>query len=524
MDYGKAKDIRQQGLFSLMTDRLSSGQGTGSSIKSAISDRTQATFTGIKEKFDPMNIAKVVTGGSKFAPALVGALMGRSKEDISFFTGKKRKKKLKSLDLQDSSSNESMVEVLGLIYRLMCRIEDDRKKDLEESLSKDEENDEEDRFRNEKLIEALTGKKQKKSKKETKIDGKLNKRVEEQQKKIPKIENKGEVKKSTGSKKPSLEKKEIKPSQKLSEATDLAKKALAKKKTGSSIIGDLFTKKNVAIAGAGALAAGTMGSAIGGAESGGNYNVSYGDRLDKSGKLTNTLGLKTPEEFSGKKLTDMTLQEVKEFGAYRSQDNKGAGAVGKYQFMPSTLFGRKGAPGLVQQLGLDMNTKFSPQVQEKLQELLHTQDVATLKKMGVPITPGYEYMAHYIGAGGAAAVYQSIQKGENKTVAQVMTDKGYPIGNNPELHQIRAVEFEGILQSRLQKKGGLASPHSAGNVGGDRIDNSSKENTRLKKDIEQQQIAKKSSSSTNINANTTESNDSPEVNDENPYLKKARIK
>ena len=30
----------------------------------------QATFTGIKESFDPLNIAKKMTGGSKLAPAL----------------------------------------------------------------------------------------------------------------------------------------------------------------------------------------------------------------------------------------------------------------------------------------------------------------------------------------------------------------------------------------------------------------------------------------------------------------------
>jgi hypothetical protein len=79
------KDIRKKGLISTMTERLSSGMGTGAAIGSSISDRTKATFTGIKQRFDPLNIARVVTGGSKFAPAFLGALTGRSKRDIGFF-------------------------------------------------------------------------------------------------------------------------------------------------------------------------------------------------------------------------------------------------------------------------------------------------------------------------------------------------------------------------------------------------------------------------------------------------------
>ena len=71
MDYFKAKDIRKKGLMSMMTERLSSGMGTGAAIGSSISDRTKATFTGIKQRFDPLNIARVVTGGSKFAPAFL---------------------------------------------------------------------------------------------------------------------------------------------------------------------------------------------------------------------------------------------------------------------------------------------------------------------------------------------------------------------------------------------------------------------------------------------------------------------
>jgi hypothetical protein len=226
----------------------------------------------------------------------------------------------------------------------------------------------------------------------------------------------------------------------------------------------------------------------------------------------------------------MTLEEVKAFGKYRSQNGAGAGAVGKYQFMPSTLFGRtnkqgKHVPGLVEQLGLPMDTKFSGTIQEQLQEFLHTQDVNALKKAGVPITPGYEYMAHYIGAGGATAVYNSIKRGEDKTVAQVMTDAGFSVGNNAELYKIRAIDFEKELQSRLEKKGNLA-PHSSADSG-EQIDTKSKENMEMKKPVEADKRNATTVNSTTINSSSTSTapttGKEKEQEDDRPaYIKKRR--
>lgn len=222
-----------------------------------------------------------------------------------------------------------------------------------------------------------------------------------------------------------------------------------------------------------ALSAATT-AAIGAAESGGNYNVTFGDRVGKDGQIVGKYD--SPEKLIGKKLTDMTLEEVEKFGRMRPD---GTGAVGKYQFMPTTLFGRKMsngkfAPGLVQMLKLDMKTvKFDAKTQDELQQALRAQDVATLKRLNVPITPGYEYMAHYIGAGGAAAVHRSILAGENLTVAEVMIANKFKIGVNPELYRIRAHEFEKILEERLTKKGGV-TPHSS------MVEETSKENKALK--------------------------------------------
>jgi hypothetical protein len=90
MNYYDAARIRKKGFANLMTDKLASGQGVISSFRGALSDRSKAKSLAMKEKFDPMNIAKFLTGGSNLAPAIVGRLTGRSKEDIGYFTGKRQ--------------------------------------------------------------------------------------------------------------------------------------------------------------------------------------------------------------------------------------------------------------------------------------------------------------------------------------------------------------------------------------------------------------------------------------------------
>jgi hypothetical protein len=218
----------------------------------------------------------------------------------------------------------------------------------------------------------------------------------------------------------------------------------------------------------------------------------------------------------------MTLEEVQAFGKYRSENGAGAGAVGKYQFMPTTLFGRKDKkgnflPGLVQQLNIPMSEKFTKEVQDKLQDKLHAQDVATLRRLGIPITPGYEYMAHYIGAGGAAAVHA--QRNTDKTVAEVMIENGQSVGNNRELKELKAKDFESILAGRLAKKGGLASPHSSANNTGDKTNDISNMNKDLKDSSAPQ-------NKTNVNNIISQSTNEPDivvrgkVDDRSPYDKK----
>jgi len=510
MDYGKAEGIRKKGLAGLITDNLVEGKSIGSSFGSAISDRTKATFTGIQEKFDPLNIAKKLTGGSNLAPALLGRLTGRKQSTIEHFASKKGKSSRGGLGgvLKNgyAPEGEGMTETLGMIYEEL-KLADEERKNLYKARKKEEKNAEEREIeRNQAIIMALTTrrKKEESERKKTKA-----KKGEEEGLAVP---PKGAPPKGTPPKAPAGPTPKAPtgpaPAPKAPTGPAPAPKAptgpapAPKAPTGpapapkapAQVSKKTATSTAAKVAGAAVLGT-TVTSAIGASESGGDYNISFGDRFDKkSGKMVNfakdpktgkPLNLMTPEEFSGgKKLTEMTLEEVKAFGEYRSQNGAGAGAVGKYQFMPTTLFGRvdkqgKYIPGLVAQLKIPMNTQFSGPVQEQLQELLRTQDVNVLKKAGVPITPGYEYMAHYIGAGGAIAVYNSIKRGENKTVAEVMTDARFPVGNNRELYEIRAIDFEKELQNRLEQKGKL-TPHSSADSG-EQVSSKSQENKNLKK-------------------------------------------
>jgi hypothetical protein len=209
----------------------------------------------------------------------------------------------------------------------------------------------------------------------------------------------------------------------------------------------------------------SMSQQIGGAESLGNYNASFGDRRLKGGLFTDIAKTQT-----GKSLTDMTLKEVAEYQATRGAN----GAVGKYQFMRSTLFGSKSRPGLVQQEGLDINTtKFTAEIQEKLQKRLLEQNTTSLKKMNIPVTPGNQYMAHYIGTGGTKAVHEAIQKNPNMTVAEAMSAKGFSIGNNPELYDKRVGDFEALLAGRLAKQ--AANLNKNDNKQGEKLASSSQD-------------------------------------------------
>ena len=115
-----------------MTDKIVSGGGVGSALSGAISDKLKAKATGIKEKFDPMNIARAMTGGSRLAPAILGRLTGRSQSDINYFAGgKNQKSSYTQVPTQMTTPGEglggSAVEVLN---RMLSFMQNSREEDL----------------------------------------------------------------------------------------------------------------------------------------------------------------------------------------------------------------------------------------------------------------------------------------------------------------------------------------------------------------------------------------------------------
>ena len=183
-------------------------------------------------------------------------------------------------------------------------------------------------------------------------------------------------------------------------------------------------------------------------ESGGRYDLSFGDAPQKDGTIVNVLGksknfpqlagkiIMTPKDFSGKPLNEMTLAEVKEFQEYKNREAPNTNAVGKYQFMRTTLFGKDGKSGLVGQMKLPMDTIFSPDTQELLQATMREGNAATLKKEGVAVTDANLNLANAVGAGGVVKLLKP--ENANKNALDVL---GYARGgavalSNPQLDKL----------------------------------------------------------------------------------------
>ena len=123
MSYQMAARLKNQSLGSVIADQLISGEGYGSSIGKAIGLKTKARATRLKAKFDPLNIAKFMTGGSRLGPAILGKMMGRSRKDIEYFTGRARpvstSTKIGKLEKDGGGGSSGMDEMLNKIYDFM---------------------------------------------------------------------------------------------------------------------------------------------------------------------------------------------------------------------------------------------------------------------------------------------------------------------------------------------------------------------------------------------------------------------
>lgn len=156
MEYSEAKNIRGKSFGSMLSEHEG---GLGSSLKAVVSQKTKAKMTGLKETFDPMNIAKVMTGGSNWAPALLGKLTGRKQSSIDYFSGVKRKKG--TAEKLGPIANGTGGDFLGILQSIESLLHTSREEDklrMEEEKNFAEEKELEKQRRHKELIQAITGK------------------------------------------------------------------------------------------------------------------------------------------------------------------------------------------------------------------------------------------------------------------------------------------------------------------------------------------------------------------------------
>jgi len=170
MSYQRASNLRSQGLGSLMMDRIVSGRGVGKSIRSAISDKTKAKLIGIKEKFDPMNIAKAF--GGRLGAYAMGKMTGRSTEDMAHFTGAPYRRsnvlepsakmnpmitKVSEGDTKKMKKGDGLADVMSRIYNLIKAdiLVKRQHEEIQKKFSIDKQNQREQWHKD--LITALTG-------------------------------------------------------------------------------------------------------------------------------------------------------------------------------------------------------------------------------------------------------------------------------------------------------------------------------------------------------------------------------
>ena len=152
MEYQRARDIRGRSLSSLIRGNLSAGSTVTSSVKRALSQKIKARGTGIKEKFDPLNIVRFMTGGSKLATTVAGKLTGRKSSDIKYFTdGRKANKTYSTINKPvPGQLDASSVGLLSDILNFMKRTHEDdiQRYETERAFQEEKENEEQRRHDN----------------------------------------------------------------------------------------------------------------------------------------------------------------------------------------------------------------------------------------------------------------------------------------------------------------------------------------------------------------------------------------
>jgi hypothetical protein len=435
----------------------------------------------------------MLTGGSNLAPAMLGRILGRSRNDINYFAGKKQYERTDRSGYSNNfsaSTSGGSYRATAALQKMLSFMEKSRTDDIQEQETLDSFNELNEKMREDRHKEVVNvfieaTKARRKAEKEMAKEAK--KRQKEAKKETPKpVKPKKEASpvKTQAPVPKTQTPTTAKPVQTTPPTATPAPPVVTPK---PPIVKPSVTEtaKTAVKVGAGVGAAVVASQAIAGAESGNDYTVSYGDSpKNKKRKAV---------EMTGKNITEMTLTELEEYQKKRGPKEN---AVGKYQMIQSTLFGTPGVAGtgLVNQLKLDKDkTLFDEKTQDLLYQKLYSGYEPGLKAMGAPITPGYLYMMHYLGPRATQVVFEASKETPNLTIAEALlkAKEKYPKNNfdniieanKRDMTTIKVADFSATLQSRLEKKGGLV-PHSSSDIG-QTMDSVSKNNTDMRKDMSQ---------------------------------------
>jgi hypothetical protein len=229
----EAKKFRETGLLKNITQSLIQGD----SVKRTISKTTQSSIMGFKEKFDPLNISKMLAG--TLGVAVVGKLTNRTQDEMQYFSGIKKSikqksspqsikstKKLGNVDTnfyttvvgkQSVKKGDSVSNVAAKLFSLYKKNIDEKKLQMELSRNFEKEIHNEDARRHKDLVSTLD---------------KINKEKNKPKKRI------------TGSKKLNVSKEDMKPGL-ISQIGSVIKDAgTAAAVVGAAVVGgDIFSQK-----------------------------------------------------------------------------------------------------------------------------------------------------------------------------------------------------------------------------------------------------------------------------------------
>ena len=161
LSYQQARKIRKTKFTDLFVDQLAQKDtGVFGAIGKSISLRSKARIEGIKEKFDPLNIAKFLTFGSKLGPALLGKLTGRNQRDIDYFTNRTRAIKggyntADKIKKVPGSDTEGINEQLSKIYSFLKTSREEDVKLREMAKNYEEEIESEKKTRHKELLKTI---------------------------------------------------------------------------------------------------------------------------------------------------------------------------------------------------------------------------------------------------------------------------------------------------------------------------------------------------------------------------------